>query len=79
MFLAMRCSANRRRLEEEERESAARAKQRYDILVDRVALLADGSKFTWSEKDRDEMREKARQIIREVRDHFSIWNLLLGR
>lgn len=78
MFLIMR-NASKRRREEEESESAARAKQGYDILVDRVALLADGSKFTWSEKDRDEMREKSRRIIREVRDHYSIWSLLFGR
>jgi hypothetical protein len=39
-------------------------------LVDRVAVLANGMKFTWSDSDRDEMRVTARIIIDNVRRDF---------
>lgn len=40
-------------------------------LVDRVASLANGMKFSWSAKDKAEMRNTARIIIDNVRRPFS--------
>lgn len=36
-------------------------------LVDKVACMANGAKFTWSERDAEEMRLTAREIIDLVR------------
>lgn len=41
-------------------------------LVDRVACLGNGSKFTWSEQDKQEMRATARKIIEIVRNFDSV-------
>ena len=38
-----------------------------DELIDRVACLGNGAKFTWSDKDAEEMRGIARNIIANVR------------
>jgi hypothetical protein len=36
-------------------------------LIDRVAVLGNGMKFSWSEPDKAEMRDTARIIIENVR------------
>lgn len=38
-----------------------------DELIDRVASLGNGAKFSWSEQDKTEMRATARLIIQNVR------------
>jgi hypothetical protein len=48
------------------------AYMKYADLVDEIACMANGAKFTWSDPDKQEMRETAEKIIKLIADYYKV-------